>query len=86
MSSVSSFQSSSSESPPESYFVPGYGISRYVMLSHIHLFLGSQASVRPYSYQGREGYLVTAPGAPLTKVSQCSTWTNQDPENYPSVP
>ena len=51
----------------ESYFVPGYGISRHIMFSHIHFYLGPYASVRPYSYQGREGYLVTA-GRTLTKV------------------
>ena len=73
MSSVSSYQSSNSAPPLDTYFVPGFGISRYIMLSHIHLFLGSQASARPYSYLGREGYLVTAPGSPLTKVSRNTT-------------
>lgn len=51
-----------------SYFVPGYSISRHIIFSHIHFYLGPYASVRPYSYQGREGYLVIAPGRPLTKV------------------
>ena len=51
------------------YFVPGFGISRHIIFSHIHFYLGPYASVRPYSYQGREGYLVIAPGLPLTKVS-----------------
>ena len=50
------------------YFVPGFGISRNIIFSHIHLYLGPSASVRPYSFQGREGYLVIAPGI-LTKVS-----------------
>ena len=60
--------SSSSGSEPNRYFVPGYGISRHIIFSHIQFYLGPYASVRPYSYQGREGYLVTAPGRPLTKV------------------
>lgn len=52
-----------------SYFVPGYGISRHVMFTNIHYYLGPYASVRPFSYQQREGYLVSNPGTPLTKVS-----------------
>ncbi|KAL8833392.1 MAG: hypothetical protein Q9170_004302 [Blastenia crenularia] len=49
------------------YFLPGWGISRNIIFSHIHYFLGPDASVRPYSYQGREGYLVLTPGPPLTE-------------------
>ncbi|MCJ1426307.1 hypothetical protein MMC29_004210 [Sticta canariensis] len=59
--------SSVSSSEYSRYFVPGYGISRHIIFSHIHFYLGPYASVRPYSYLGREGYLVTAPGRPLTK-------------------
>jgi len=94
-------------SSQQEYFVPGFGISRQVMFSHIQFYLGPYASVRPYSYQvrttdllclplqtltlttsprffpwtkrqfahclqGREGYLVTAPGQPLTKVRSSS--------------
>ncbi|MCJ1358128.1 MAG: hypothetical protein MMC33_008126 [Icmadophila ericetorum] len=51
----------------KSYFVPGFGISRHIIFSHIQIYLGPDASVRPYSYRGREGYLVTAPGQPLTR-------------------
>lgn len=50
------------------YFVPGFGISRHIFFSHVNFFLGPYASVRPYSFHGREGYLVTAPGPQLTKV------------------
>lgn len=50
-----------------SYFVPGYGISRHVIFTNIHYYLGPYASVRPFSYQQREGYLVSNPGPPLTK-------------------
>ncbi|MCJ1475106.1 hypothetical protein MMC13_003766 [Lambiella insularis] len=49
------------------YFVPGWAISRHIIFSHIQFYLGPYASVRPYSYRGREGYLVTAPGQPLTR-------------------
>ena len=56
------------------YFVPGYLISRNIICSHIQFFLGPYASVRPYSYQGREGYLVTTPGQPLTEVRICQLY------------
>ncbi|KAA6411569.1 MAG: hypothetical protein FRX48_04849 [Lasallia pustulata] len=59
--------SSSSSFEYKQYFVPGFGISRHIIFGHIQYYLGPSASVRPYSYQGREGYLVTAPGQPLTK-------------------
>ena len=51
-----------------SYFVPGYMISRQVMLNNVNYFLGPQATVRPFTYQQREGYLINNPGGPLTKV------------------
>ncbi|KAJ6083196.1 hypothetical protein N7467_007331 [Penicillium canescens] len=52
-------------SPDQQYWLPGYGLSRHIVLGHIHYFLGPTASVRPYSYQGREGYLIN--GVPLTR-------------------
>ena len=51
-----------------SYFLPGYGLSRSVVLQQIPYQLGPNASVRPFSYQQREGYLISSPGAFLTKV------------------
>lgn len=50
------------------YFVPGYGISRQVIVENIQLFLGPGSSARPYSYLGREGFLILTSGKPLTKV------------------
>lgn len=47
------------------YWLPGYGLSRHIVLGHIQYFLGPSASVRPYTYQGREGYLIV--GVPLTR-------------------
>ncbi|PYH40445.1 uncharacterized protein BP01DRAFT_280178, partial [Aspergillus saccharolyticus JOP 1030-1] len=49
----------------QQYWLPGYGLSRYIVLSHIQYFLGPSAVARPYSFQGREGYLIT--GVPLTR-------------------
>ncbi|PGH18921.1 hypothetical protein AJ80_04341 [Polytolypa hystricis UAMH7299] len=50
---------------PQQYWLPGYGLSRHVVLSQIQFFLGPSASARPYTYQGREGYLIM--GSPLTR-------------------
>ena len=55
-----------------SWFVPGYMISRQVMLNNLNYFLGPQATVRPFTYQQREGYLINNPGGPLTKGSNSS--------------
>ncbi|KAJ5493124.1 hypothetical protein N7539_001870 [Penicillium diatomitis] len=63
----------------QQYWLPGYGLSRHIVLGQIHCFLGPSASARPYSYQvpmallslldsGREGYLIT--GMPLTRQVQ----------------
>ncbi|KAK2812501.1 hypothetical protein FQN49_008369 [Arthroderma sp. PD_2] len=49
----------------EQYWLPGYELSRQVVLSNIHIFLGPTASARPYTYHGRDGYLVT--GSRLTQ-------------------
>ncbi|MCJ1247538.1 hypothetical protein MMC30_004752 [Trapelia coarctata] len=50
------------------YFTPGFGISRHINFAHMRFYLRPQATVRPYSYRGREGYLTTAPGPPLTRL------------------
>lgn len=33
------------------YWLPGYGLSRHIVLGQIQYFLGPSASVRPYTYQ-----------------------------------
>ncbi|KAH7130514.1 hypothetical protein B0J11DRAFT_429173 [Dendryphion nanum] len=54
-------------SSPNSYFVPGYGISRPVIQNEIRYLCGPDAIVRPYTHQGRDGFLITTCGRPLTK-------------------
>ena len=44
--------------PPQSFWLPGYGISRFIVFSLIPYLLGPLASVRPYRYHGRDGYLI----------------------------
>ncbi|KAF1917690.1 hypothetical protein BDU57DRAFT_514065 [Ampelomyces quisqualis] len=51
-----------------SYFVPGFGISRTVIQNEIRYHCGPDAIVRPYTFQGRDGFLVTTIGPPLTKA------------------
>jgi len=53
---------------PKSWFLPGYGISRQVILNHYQFFLGPSATIRPFRYQHREGYMLTHTGKTLTKV------------------
>ena len=52
-----------------SYFVPGYGISRYIMMHHVRYYIGANHTIRPFSFQQREGFLLTHDGPPLTKVA-----------------
>jgi len=42
----------------QEYWLPGFSLSRNIVLSNIQYFLGPSATVRPYTYQGREGYLI----------------------------
>jgi len=78
-------------SSSESYFVPGYGISRHVLQSNIGRFLGPNAFVRPYTHLGRDGFLVTAPNA-LTKsqiddiVAMSRKWEEQAASKFSPEP
>ncbi|KAL9126601.1 MAG: hypothetical protein Q9217_004375 [Psora testacea] len=67
--STTSSSSSSSKRRTEytSYFVPGYGISRQVIFNHYQYLLGPSATIKPFSFQKREGYMITNAGSPLTK-------------------
>ncbi|KAJ4991513.1 hypothetical protein SVAN01_02894 [Stagonosporopsis vannaccii] len=53
---------------PNSYFIPGYGISRAVIQNEIRYHCGPDAIVRPYTFQGRDGFLISTIGPPLTKA------------------
>lgn len=37
--------------PVQEYWLPGYELSRQIVLRQIQYFLGPSATVRPYSYQ-----------------------------------
>ncbi|OCT52989.1 hypothetical protein CLCR_10946 [Cladophialophora carrionii] len=48
-------------SPGNDYWISGYGLSRHIVLRQLQYFLGPGATVRPYSYHGREGFLINGP-------------------------
>ena len=52
-----------------SYFIPGYRLSKHVMINQVQLFVGHDYTIRPFTYHHREGYLLTHCGPPLTRVS-----------------
>jgi hypothetical protein len=39
-----------SGTPPNDYWISGYGLSRHIVLRQLQYFLGPSATVRPYSY------------------------------------
>lgn len=51
----------------QQYWLPGYGLSRQIVIEQLQLFLGPSATVRPFRLQHRDGYLIV--GTPLTRVS-----------------
>ena len=50
----------------QEYWLPGFMLSRHIVLGQLQYFLGPTARVRPFSYQGRDGYLIV--GMQLTRV------------------
>lgn len=39
----------------QQYWLPGFGLSRHIVLGHIQYFLGPSASARPFTYQVMNG-------------------------------
>ncbi|GFF48075.1 conserved hypothetical protein [Aspergillus lentulus] len=66
----------------QQYWLPGYGLSRHIVLGHIQYFLGPSATVRPYTYQGRDGYLIN--GMPLTReqINDLAIMSREESEPY----
>jgi hypothetical protein len=50
----------------ETYWLPGFELSKQVVLAQIRFLLGPTASARPYSHQGSDGFMIT--GSRLTEV------------------
>jgi hypothetical protein len=54
--------------PIETYWLPGFELSRRVVIEQIRYLLGPTASARQYSHQGSDGFMITGPK--LTEVSR----------------
>ncbi|RCI09064.1 hypothetical protein L249_5105 [Ophiocordyceps polyrhachis-furcata BCC 54312] len=63
---MSSSSSSSSSSSMNRYWIPYLDIHRKVITQELQFHLGPQATVRPYTLQGEDGFLISTPGACLT--------------------
>ncbi|KJR82183.1 uncharacterized protein SPSK_03548 [Sporothrix schenckii 1099-18] len=48
------------------YWIPHKDIHKKVITSHIQFYLGSDATVRSYTKDGEDGFLITTPGECLT--------------------
>jgi len=48
------------------YWIPNLEINKKVITQEIQYFLGPEATVRPYTREGEDGFLITTPGECLT--------------------
>lgn len=58
-----------SSSSMNRYWIPYLDIHKKVITQELQYHLGPQATVRPYTLQGEDGFLISTPGACLTDVS-----------------
>ncbi|KAN0108255.1 hypothetical protein V8E51_007997 [Hyaloscypha variabilis] len=48
------------------YWIPNFDINKKVITQEIQYYLGPEATVRPYTRDGEDGFLITTPGECLT--------------------
>ncbi|KXJ90957.1 hypothetical protein Micbo1qcDRAFT_234208 [Microdochium bolleyi] len=48
------------------YWIPSWDINKRVLTQHLQCYLGPSATVRPYTHNGEDGFLITTAGACLT--------------------
>ncbi|PHH62452.1 hypothetical protein CDD81_7099 [Ophiocordyceps australis] len=48
------------------YWIPHHEIHRRVITQELQYYLGPEATVRPYTLEGEDGFLISTPGACLT--------------------
>ncbi|EKJ76210.1 hypothetical protein FPSE_03685 [Fusarium pseudograminearum CS3096] len=53
------------------YWIPHQDIHRKVITQELQCYLGPQATVRPYTLEGEDGFLISTPGSCLTDVGHC---------------
>ncbi|KAH7011682.1 hypothetical protein EDB80DRAFT_876337 [Ilyonectria destructans] len=55
-----------SSSSMNKYWIPHLDIHRKVITQELQYYLGPEATVRPYTLEGEDGFLITTPGSCLT--------------------
>ncbi|PSR97673.1 hypothetical protein BD289DRAFT_83280 [Coniella lustricola] len=55
-----------SSTPMNKYWIPSLDIHKKVITQELQLYLGPQATVRPFTRDGEDGFLITTPGPCLT--------------------
>ncbi|KAK3988322.1 hypothetical protein QBC44DRAFT_329575 [Cladorrhinum sp. PSN332] len=58
--------SSSSSSSMNKYWIPHLDIHKKVIQSELQYYLGPEATVRPFTREGEDGFLITTPGPCLS--------------------
>jgi len=48
------------------YWIPSFEINKKVITQELQYYLGSEATIRPNTREGQDGYLISTPGACLT--------------------
>ncbi|EPE29337.1 hypothetical protein GLAREA_00497 [Glarea lozoyensis ATCC 20868] len=48
------------------YWIPSFEINRKVITQELQYHLGPEATIRPYTQMGQDGYLISSPGPCLT--------------------
>ncbi|KUJ11971.1 uncharacterized protein LY89DRAFT_541006, partial [Mollisia scopiformis] len=48
------------------YWIPNLDINKKVITQEIQYYLGPESTVRPYTREGEDGFLITTPGECLT--------------------
>ncbi|KAF8862443.1 hypothetical protein BDZ45DRAFT_202815 [Acephala macrosclerotiorum] len=48
------------------YWIPNLDISKKVITQELQYYLGPEATVRPFTLEGEDGFLITTPGECLT--------------------
>ncbi|KAK3325608.1 hypothetical protein B0H66DRAFT_130398 [Apodospora peruviana] len=56
----------SSSSSMNKYWIPHLDIHKKVITQELQYYLGPQATVRPFTREGEDGFLITTPGPCLT--------------------
>lgn len=56
----------SSSAPLNKYWIPRHDILKKVITQELQCYLGPDATVRPFTREGEDGYLITTPGSCLT--------------------